>query len=646
MANGQPRPVFYVAIFVVVVGLIGLALWRFGAIGPGSGAGRFSTDELKQMAKGAEKPDSSGITTVKEYNYVPSARLPEVKGISNYQPMADRTVRFAINVWAGWSPIIFANNGFKAGKLWKTPSGKDFKVELVLVDDPVAMRDAYAAGTLHVGWATLDMLPLMLEGLRKDSRVMPRVYQQVDWSNGGDGIVVREGIKTMADLRGKTVVLAQNSPSHFFILNALINAGVQPAEVDFKFTQDAFQAAAAFNADKNLAGCVSWAPDIYNLEKVRGNRLMVTTSTANKLIADVWFARADFAKDNPDIMEGLARGIFDAMEDLKVQDNKVKVSKLMAVGYSIPEADALGMLGDAHSTNYAENREFFLNQNNPTSFERTWTTAYFLYKRINAVTQQTPFDQVMDFSVIQKLGSEAEVREPEERVRHPVRAGDGRHRARGEERDSDQDGRDPFLSQLVGSDQEDHAHGRQREGSRGAVRSERERGRRGSRQARRAVRRGAHRDRGPHGRLDARPGAAVNGQGAFAQPRELREGRDPAQVPDAAAEPVLDVGSRLGPAGRRRRSRQSRQEPAGGNQGLPGRGGQHQVNAGVVLASSARAAGSAEAVDLLPSTGAVADDGAARRRGRPRSRRDPLVACHPWRGGVAADLARHPAEPG
>jgi ABC-type nitrate/sulfonate/bicarbonate transport system substrate-binding protein len=86
---------------------------------------------------------------------------------------------------------------------WKTPGGKDFKVELVLVDDPVAMRDAYAAGTLHVGWATLDMLPLMLEGLRKDSRVMPRVYQQVDWSNGGDGIVVREGIKTMADLRGK-----------------------------------------------------------------------------------------------------------------------------------------------------------------------------------------------------------------------------------------------------------------------------------------------------------------------------------------------------------------------------------------------------------------------------------------------------------
>ncbi len=408
MANGQPRPAFYVAVLLVVLGLVGFALWRYGAIGPGSGqAGRITDDELKQMQKGAEAPDNAGITTVKEYNYVATSRLPEVKGISSYKPMADRTVRFAINVWAGWGPIIYANNGLKPGKLWKTPGGKDFKLELVLIDDPIAMRDAYAAGNLHVGWATLDMLPLFLEGLRKDSRVMPRVYQQVDWSNGGDGIVVRDAIKTMADLRGKTIVLAQNSPSHFFALNALINAGVQPAEVEFKFTQDSFQAAAAFNADKTLAGCVSWAPDIYNLEKVKGNRLMVTTSTANKLIADVWFARADFAKDNPDVVEGLTRGIFDAMQDLKAQDAKQKVARLMAAGYSIPESDALGMLGDAHSTNYAENRDFFLNQNNPTNFERTWATAYFLYKKINAVSQQTPFDQVMDFSVIQKLGSEA-----------------------------------------------------------------------------------------------------------------------------------------------------------------------------------------------------------------------------------------------
>jgi NitT/TauT family transport system substrate-binding protein len=402
MANGKPKPAFYLAVFAVVLGLVGLALWRFNAL-PTSISDRIPKSG---SSEGVEAPDSAGITTVKEYNYVPAAKLPPVQGISSYKPLNDRTVRFAMNVWAGWAPIIFANNGFKPGKLWKTRGGKDFKVELTLIDDPVAMRDAYAAGNVHIGWGTLDMVPLFLESLRRDSRVMPRVYQQVDWSNGGDGIVVRENIKTVADLRGKTLVLAQNSPSHYFALNALINAGVQPAEVNFKFTQDAFQAAAAFNADKSIAGAVSWAPDIYNLSKIQGNRMLVDTSTANKLIADVWFARADFAKDNPDIIEGLVRGIFDAMEDLKDQGNKQTVAKLMAAGYSIPETDALGMLGDAHSTNHAENREFFLNQNNPTNFERTWNNAYYLYRRIGAVSEKVDFDQVMDFSMIQKLGAE------------------------------------------------------------------------------------------------------------------------------------------------------------------------------------------------------------------------------------------------
>jgi NitT/TauT family transport system substrate-binding protein len=258
------------------------------------------------------------------------------------------------------------------------------------------------------------MVPLFLEtfvdktGKPRDTRIMPRIYQQIDWSNGGDGIVVRQNIQTVADLRGKKIVLAQNSPSHYFALNMLVFGGVQPSEVEWVPTEDAFQAAAAFNAKKDIAACVSWSPDIYNLsEKVRGNRMLVTTSQANKLIADVWFARADFAKDNPDIIEGLVRGIFDGMALLKDEAGKKRVAPLMAKGYNIQESEALSMLGDAHSTNWAENYQFFLNQNNATNFEHVWNRAYYLYRRIGTLTHQpVPFDQVMDFSVIQKLGKE------------------------------------------------------------------------------------------------------------------------------------------------------------------------------------------------------------------------------------------------
>lgn len=414
--SGQPKAPFWLAVWAVIFGLVGLAAWRAGMLeqfgfgrpgalaqrpaagGPGAGGG---VDGM------TEAPDVSVPTTVKEYTFKPAERLPPVKGVSGYKPLQDDTVRFALNVWAGWSPIILANNGFKAGKTWQSPGGKPFKVELVLIDDPVQMRDAYAAGEVHVGWATLDMLPLFVDSFAKDSRIMPRVYQQVDFSNGGDGIVVRDTIKTVKDLAGKKLVMAQNSPSQFFALNMLVAGGLQPSDVEMIYVTTAFEAAAAFSRDKSIAGCVSWAPDIYNLADAKGNRMLVTTQTANRLIADVWFARADFAKDHPDKIEAIVRGIFDAMQELKAESARKKAAELMADGYTIPPGDALTMLGDAHSTNWAENYQFFLNRNNPANFERIWKQAYMLYRRVGAISNNpVPFDQVMDFSVIQKLGTE------------------------------------------------------------------------------------------------------------------------------------------------------------------------------------------------------------------------------------------------
>jgi len=456
MAGGQPKAPFWLAVWAVILGLVALAAWRagmFGNVGPRPGAGG------GQVAGGAgpggnggggnaggggnggpagggstppgegasEAPDDAVPTTVKEYAFKPAEKLPPVKGTSAYKPLENDTVRFALNVWAGWAPIILANEGFKAGKVWQTPDGKPFKIELVLIDNPVTMRDAYAAGEVHIGWATLDMIPLFLEGLTdrtgapKDSRVMPRVFQQVDFSNGGDGIVVREGVRTVRDLAGKKLVLAQNSPSQFFALNMLVAGGLQPQDVEMVYTEDAFQAAAAFNSQKDIAGAVSWAPDVYNLAKAKGNRMLITTQTANRLIADVWFARADFAQDHPDKIEAIVRGIFDSMETLKTEEGKAKAAELMAAGYNIPASDTLGMLGDAHSTNWAENYQFFINRNNPANFERIWKQAYYLYRRVGAITNPpVSFDQVMDFSVIQKLGADPKYAQTRDEYTKPL----------------------------------------------------------------------------------------------------------------------------------------------------------------------------------------------------------------------------------
>jgi NitT/TauT family transport system substrate-binding protein len=410
--TSQPKPAFYVAVGVVAIGLIAFAIYNWKHVAPAGTPKDGDGHETINPVELEPKDPFEGLTK-KEYKIVPSEHLPVVKGTSAYKPLSDNTVRFAINVWAGWGPIILANDGFAAGKVWKTPDGQDFKVEIVLIDDPVKMRDAYAAGNVQVGWATVDMLPLFMEGFvnkdgkPKDTRVMPRVYQQIDWSNGGDGIVVRQDVKTVSDLRKKKLVLAQNSPSHYFALNMLVFGGVQPSEVELVFTEDAFQAAAAFSARKDISGAVSWSPDIYKLKDRRGNRMLVSTSQANKLIADTWFARADFARDHADMIEGLVRGIFDAMTELRDDAGKKRLAPLMAKGYSIEEKDALDMLGDAHNTNWRENYEFFVNQNNPANFEHVWNRAYYLYRKVGSITHEpVSFDQVMDFTIVQKLGKE------------------------------------------------------------------------------------------------------------------------------------------------------------------------------------------------------------------------------------------------
>jgi len=361
-------------------------------------------------AEPLENPNSAPITTIQKYNYIPSEALPPVKGVSGYK-WKDKTVVFPINLWIGWAPIIMANGGTEPSEDSVFYKRYGFKLKLPIIDDPVLARDAFAAGESHILWGTLDMMALFAPSLAKDSRSALRVFQQIDWSNGGDGVVARGGIKSINDLKpvaGKkrVIALAQNSPSHYYLLNLLYYAGIKPDEVVFNFTGDAFQAAAAFVNDPTVDAAVSWAPDIYNISDptksgIKDVNLISSTADAKRVITDVWAARADFAKDHPDVIEGLVRGIFDGMQ--MMSDDKEKAAALFEQAFNLPKGEALTMMGDAHPTNYAENVEFFLNQNNPSNFENTWDNINNIYRLAGYIKDPVPFDQVMDPRVIEKI---------------------------------------------------------------------------------------------------------------------------------------------------------------------------------------------------------------------------------------------------
>ncbi len=393
-------------IFLFIAGCIaaGLYLYR-GTLFPGAGTKTAVDLDKFNQENQVEAADSKGITTVAEYKYVPGDKLPAVKGTSGYKWDAkEKIVQFPINVWIGWLPIVAANGGFAPNENSVFFKKYGFKVNLKLIDDPVTARDVYASGESSILWGTVDMMALFAPELMRDSRTAPRIFQQIDWSSGGDGIVVRSSIASVKDLRGKTIVYAQNSPSQYFINSLLLNAGIQPGEVKHKFTATAFEAAAAFVSDKTIDACVSWAPDIYNIpEKVKNTRILTTTAEANKMIADVWAVRADFAKDHPEIVEGLVAGIFDGMRILKDETAKVQAMTHLAEGFGMPLEDVKSMGADAHITNFAENKEFFLNANGAANFERTWKSVTFVYKELGLINTPTRFDEVMDFSILKKL---------------------------------------------------------------------------------------------------------------------------------------------------------------------------------------------------------------------------------------------------
>lgn len=365
----------------------------------------------------AENPAGAPITTVDKYDFIPAESLPPVKGVSGYEwDKKNPVVTFPINVWIGWAPIIAANGGMEPNKESLFYKKYNFQVNLKVIDDPLQARDAFAGGKSHILWGTLDMMVLFSQELAKDSRSALRIYQQVDWSNGGDGVVARNGIKTVNDLKPKDgkkrkIALAQSSPSHYYLLSLLYYAGIEPGEVEFKFTDSAFKAAAAFLNDKTIDACVSWSPDIYNLADPKKSglkdvALISTTKDAKRVIADVWAARADFAKDHDDVIQGLVAGIFEGMDILK-KDPKA-VARLVEKGFGLKEGEAEGMFGDAHQTNCAENIEFLMNRNNPTNFEATWNAIASIYGRAGYVDQKAipKFSQVVDPRAVDAVSSQ------------------------------------------------------------------------------------------------------------------------------------------------------------------------------------------------------------------------------------------------
>jgi NitT/TauT family transport system substrate-binding protein len=412
-----------IVLTILVLGVVGFGMYRWwDKIAPQSRPQNQSIDvaKIKQdIEKAKAVPvDIPLLAGTNAATLVERSSIPAVTAVSDYsKSMKDGKpiVQFPINVWPGWAPIIVANAGMEPNDQSVFAKKYGFYVRLSIVDDPVKARDLFASGQSHVLWGTLDMIALFAPELARDTRTFPIVCQQVDWSAGGDGVVARGEIRNINDLRPKDgkrkkVVLAQNSPSHYLIMSLLIDAGIDPGDIDFKWSSDAPSAAKIFVQDPSFDAFIGWSPDIYNItDKLKGTRLVVTTGTANHLIADVWAVRNDFYHDHPQIVSGLVQGILEGVD--MVRKDPKRAASALATAFSLKEEDCISMVGkdggvaegDAHLTNYRENAKFFLDPFNPANFEVVWNSASTIYKSLGAINSTVPAAKVKASTVLASM---------------------------------------------------------------------------------------------------------------------------------------------------------------------------------------------------------------------------------------------------
>ncbi len=323
------------------------------------------------------------------------------------QKRLGRPLVVGINTWAGHAPGIVANLGLAGGKprsIYKQEYGLD--VEFKLLDDPAAKFAAFQAGQIDVMWDTVDSwareASVLAEG---DVRGKAIIMQ--DWSRGGDGIASLSSITSVEGLAGRKIATTEFTPSHWLLLYVLSQSGLRPEqkaqiERDLVITQDAPAAAAMFKSGK-VDAAVTWEPDLSGAVAARGDdaHILISTTAATHVIADVLVARADIIASAPETLKAFVGGWLDGIDYMKKDpagSNAVIGDALKLDGETVS-----GMLSGLKLTPFADNAQFFGITGQKAHFETLFDTAFRIWRKKGVVTRVVEASEQYDKRFIQAL---------------------------------------------------------------------------------------------------------------------------------------------------------------------------------------------------------------------------------------------------
>ena len=209
-------------------------------------------------------------------------------------------VTVAMSGWTGFAPLSLAD---KAGLFKKR--GVDVAIKFIPQKDrhlAIASSDVQCAATTVETWIVWNA-----------NGVATKQVVQLDKSYGADGMVVRNSIAKIADLKGKTVAASAPGTAPYFTLAWMLKKNGLSVKDVTVVNLEPGPAAQAFIAGQNDAA-MTYEPYLSSVrEKPEAGKILATTLDY-PMIMDTFGCTPKFINEQPKLVQAMVDAYFDAVE--------------------------------------------------------------------------------------------------------------------------------------------------------------------------------------------------------------------------------------------------------------------------------------------------------------------------------------------
>lgn len=290
-------------------------------------------------------------------------------------------------LWGADAVTIYANGNDASTARGSLFDKSGLNYDLVLANSLIEQSKDYISGKTPYFRGTLDQVAQLNDLVWSNPDLRPVVLQQLSWSKGGDNLVVKSNIKTLADLKGKTIAIMAYGPHVYFLHRVLESAQLDISDVNIVWMENLDGSNSPYSAfyDADVDAAFMITPDalgaIEGDNTVSGSKILFSTKQADKFVADVYAVRSDFYEANKDKLQKFVHSSFLANEEIgqlrkdrntrKAAYNKwleKSAQQLFNDASALEDMEAL--FSEANHTGFAENVSFFTDDRNGRNFDR------------------------------------------------------------------------------------------------------------------------------------------------------------------------------------------------------------------------------------------------------------------------------------